>query len=202
MSLIKTKKSMDRKSKVIPSKQEQEQIASLIALHKEKFARTVCKTFYSASKEDIEDCFSELYIKTWENYTAFKDSPNKAGWLFLTVRNIVSDRVRENNRQAISAVKKQEQYEEYYGENDIIFGILTNHLSESELKELILDKLSEKDRLLYRLRFEKKLDTKEIAKQIGLANSTVRRQVRELRLNITDLIYSEKLFELIKEKNL
>lgn len=201
MSLIKIKRPIDRKNRVIPSKQEQEQIASLIALHKEKFARTVCKTFYSATNEDIEDCFSELYIKTWENYSTFKDSPNKTGWLFLTFRNIVSDRIRENNRQNISARKEQEKQEEYSDENDIIFEILTDHLSERELKEIILDKLSEKDRLLYHLRFEQKLETKDIAKLTGLANSTVRRQVRELKLNITELVHSDKLFDIVKEKN-
>ena len=81
-----------------------------------------------------------------------------------------------------------ESEEEFKEENDLIFDIITNHSSEAQVVQTILSNLTEKERLLYRLRHMEKLSTDKIAEQLCVPSGTVRGRLSDLKRKVEKLI--------------
>ena len=150
----------------IPSPEEQNQIIVFIKANKEKFTRLIRKNVPNTNSYDIDECLSKLYLVTLENFDAYKSSPNKTGWLFLALKNISSDYRREKKKDDKPGSDSLEENEyrlaDNFSEDDMIFRILTNNLPEEVLAELILAELSEKERLLFELRFRQHAEYADI----------------------------------------
>lgn len=186
----------------IPSTDEQEKIVALIVENKKALVNIVRKLVPHTTKDDVDECFSRLYMTTLEKFDSFQRSPNKIGWLFLTIKNIAHEyrREKENILQPLDIDKEPSVPEYDLQENDIIFGILTNHIPEDTLAKIILSKLSEKERLLFDLRFRQKLKHNDIADRFNQSPSGTRRQISALKNKISDMIYNGKLFKHVQNK--
>jgi RNA polymerase sigma factor (sigma-70 family) len=188
----------------IPSLEEQNQIIVFITANKETFIRLIRKNVSNAESYDIEECISRLYLTTLENYDTYKSSPNQTGWLFLTLKNISSDYMREKKKddKLVNESIDENEYKlkDNFTEDDLIFSILTNHLPEEALIEIILSELTEKEQLLFELRFKRHAEYADIAKRLRQSQSGVRRQISQLKHKITDIIHNGKLFEYVKNK--
>lgn len=175
----------------ILSKEVQDDIASLINSNREKFMRIISQKFPNATEEDIKDCFQELFVAAYENYESFNKSQNKIGWLFVTLRNLLSNRLREPNKKNILFSELPDNLiKNDHMDDDIVFGILTNHLSEEELKNAVLSRFSSKEMTLYNLRYKEKLPAKDIAKKLGVPCGTVRRRLFDLNQKVRKIIES------------
>ena len=51
---------------------------------------------YITSAVDVEEIVQEVFIKIWENREALDEEQNFAGYLFITMRNLVFNRSRKN----------------------------------------------------------------------------------------------------------
>lgn len=187
----------------IPSPEEQNQIIVFIKANKEKFTRLIRKNVPNTNSYDIDECLSKLYLVALENFDTYKSSPNKTGWLFLALKNISSDYRREKKKDDKPGSDSLEENEyrlaDNFSEDDMIFRILTNNLPEEVLAELILAELSEKERLLFELRFRQHAEYADIAKQFKQSQSGIRRQVSQLKSKITDIVHNGKLFEYVQK---
>lgn len=173
------------------SKEVQEEITSLISSHREKFVRIISRRYYNATKEDIEDCLQDLFVVAYENYESFNASQNKIGWLFISLRNILSNNLKASKKRRIAFSKyinKPNRTESF--EDDILFGILTKHLSEDTLIKEIFSHFSSSEIELYNLRYKEKLSTKDIAKKLGIPHGTVRRRLFDLNRKVRKIIES------------
>lgn len=187
----------------IPSPEEQNQIIVFIRANKEKFIRIIRKYVSNPTDYDIEECISQLYLTTLLNFETYKSSPNQPGWLFLALKNISSDYMRgkkKDDKLSNESIDENEyKLKDSFSEDDMIFSILTNHLPEEVLVELILAELSEKERLLFELRFRQHAEYADIAKQFKQSQSGIRRQVSQLKSKITDIVHNGKLFEYVQK---
>ena len=51
-------------------------------------------------QDELEDVVQEAYLKLYQNYDKIQDYENIAGWLVVTIHNIVRDRDRRLRREA------------------------------------------------------------------------------------------------------
>ena len=173
------------------TKEQQSEIASLIGQNKVRLTAYIRSQFKDISDPDIEDCFQELFLRVYKKYSSFDRSSNKIGWLFKAMKNIMHEFCREKKKcsdHTISATLISESEDEFQEETDLIFDIITNHSGEAQLVQTILSNLTEKERLLYRLRYMEKLSTDKIAEQLSLPCGTVRGRLSDLKKKVEKLI--------------
>ena len=173
------------------TKDQQEKIVDLIQQNKVCLTAYIRSQFKDVSDSDIEDCFQELFIRTYEKFSSFERSSNKAGWLFKAMKNIVHEFCRKKKKiydHTISESLVPEIEESSNEEKNLIFEIITNHSSEAQVVQTILSNLTEKERSLYRLRYIEKLSTDQIAEQLSLPSGTVRGRLSDLKKKVGKLI--------------
>ena len=102
----------------------------------------------------------------------------------------------------ISATLISESEEEFQEETDLIFDIITNHSGEAQIVQTILSNLTEKERLLYRLRYIEKLSTDKIAEQLSLPSGTVRGRLSDLKKKVEKLIRDYDTLQWNKNKKI
>ena len=134
----------------IPTKEELSNIARFVAANREKLARYIEKDFYNITEDDIDDCLQKLYLTVFENYESYSASPNKTGWVFKAFKNVAGEHFREKSRRYKTESKQTAEENGGFEEDEWIFSILTRRLTEAELKEILLSRLNEKERALYR----------------------------------------------------
>ena len=185
--------------------EQKEEVVTLIKKNKLRLAVYIRSQFKDISDSDMEDCFQNLFLRTYDKYNDFQKSPNKTGWIFKTMKNIVREFCRKkkthSHRYVSLTLKEDTNEEDYIDENDMIFEIATEHLNEEQIVKLILSKLTEKEQTLYELRYRDKLSTDKIAKQLSLPSGTVRGRLSDLKKKITQLVHSNELIDLIKREN-
>ena len=173
------------------TREQQSEIASLIGQNKVRLTAYIRSQFKDISDPDIEDCFQDLFVRTYDKFSSFNRSPDKTGWLFKAMKNIMHEFCRERKKYSdhtILDVLVPEFEEDFQGETDLIFGIITNYSGEAQLVQTILSNLTEKERLLYRLRYIEKLSTDKIAEQLSLPSGTVRGRLSDLKRKVEKLI--------------
>ena len=178
-------------NKKLLTKEQQEEIARLIQDNKIRLTTYIRNQFKNISNSELEDCFQELFLRTYEKYSSFDRSSNKSGWLFKAMKNIVYEfcrkkKVRCEHTMPILFVPESE--EEFKGEKDLIFEIITHHSSDEQIVQTILSQLTEKERRLYQIRYVEKLSTDKIAEQLSLPSGTVRGRLSDLKKKVEKLI--------------
>ena len=173
------------------TREQQSEIAELIGQNKVRLTAYIRSQFKDISDPDIEDCFQDLFVRTYDKFSSFNRSPDKTGWLFKAMKNIMHEFCREKKKYSdhtISATLISESEEEFQEETDLIFDIITNHFGEAQIVQTILSNLTVKERLLYRLRYMEKLSTDKIAEQLSLPSGTVRGRLSDLKKKVEKLI--------------
>lgn len=184
------------------TQEQKEEIVALILENKSRLTAYIRNQFENISDCDLEDCFQNLFLRTYEKFPSYHRSPNKTGWLFRALKNIMHEFCREKKKQnerfssLSSLVESKEDYQE---ENDIIFDILTQHCSEEDIACRLLSHLNEKEEKLYRLRYIEGLTTYEIADKLSLPCGTVRARLSDLKKKITKMVYDEDWIEILSK---
>ena len=188
-----------------PSAEEQNAILTLISTHRAKFTRMIFQKYPKATSEILEDHFQDLFIISCTNYKSFKKSQNKIGWLYKTLKHLVSGHLRdkENNNLLLSEIPVyvfKNVIIKKTPEEDMIFSIITNHLSEEMLIKHVLSQLNEYELRLYNLRFKEKLSEKDIALKFKIPYGTARRHLSNLKKKIRKIV-DNSVFD-TEQKNL
>lgn len=183
--------------------EQQEEIVTLIQENKVKLIGYIRKNFKDISDSDIKDCFQNLFLRTYEKYFSFQHSLNKVGWLFKTMKNILHEFCREKkkmNENILPLSYLHESTEEYNEENDIIFEIVTNHLSEEQIIQVLISVLNEKDQMLYQLRCIEKLSTHEIADKLSMPSGTVRAHLSKIKRKLSNAVRNDQWLDFIQKE--
>ena len=67
------------------TKEQQSEIASLIGQNKVRLTAYIRSQFRDISDLDIEDCFQDLFVRTYEKFSSFNRSPDKTGSIVLEI---------------------------------------------------------------------------------------------------------------------
>lgn len=186
------------------TKEQQSQIAFLIAQNKHRLVGYIRTQFKDISDADIEDCLQELFLRAYKKFSSFENSSDKNWWLFNTMQNIMHEFCRKKKRICdhtipISLVSESE--EEFEEEKDLIFEIITNHSDEAQIIKVILSYLTEKERLLYKLRYIDNLSTSEIAKRLSVPSGSIRGRLSDLKKKVKKLIHEYDTLQWDQKEN-
>ena len=85
---------------------------------------------YLKNTHDAQDVVQEVFIKIWENREALDEEQNFAGYLFITMRNLVFNRSRKNLNEPFYQLSVIEAVEESYDiEEELDAANLRTHIS-------------------------------------------------------------------------
>lgn len=59
--------------------EQKEEVVTLIQKNKIRLAVYIRSQFKDISDSDMEDCFQNLFLRTYDKYNDFQKSPNKTG---------------------------------------------------------------------------------------------------------------------------
>ena len=185
------------------TEEQQTEIITLIQQNKVRLTAYIRSQFNDITDTDIEDCLQDLFVRTHDKFSSYNRSPNKTGWLFKAMKNVMHEFCRKKKKitdHTVPLSVVQEAEEEYSEENDMIFEIVTNHLSEDQIIRIILSKLNEKEQILYRLRYIDNLSTYEIAEKLSLPSGTVRARLFDIKKKITKMIREDEWIDIVQKE--
>ena len=127
---------------------------------------------YITSAVDVEEIVQEVFIKIWENREALDEEQNFAGYLFITMRNLVFYQL-----SVIEAVE-----ESYDIEEELDAANLRTHIS------ALISMLPPRQQEVFRLSRDEELSYREIAERLQISERTVEHHISDalkfLRKNI------------------
>ena len=133
---------------------------------------------YITSAVDVEEIVQEVFIKIWEN-----EEQNFAGYLFITMRNLVFNRSRKNLNEPFYQLSVIEAVEESYDiEEELDAANLRTHIS------ALISMLPPRQQEVFRLSRDEELSYREIAERLQISERTVEHHISDalkfLRKNI------------------
>lgn len=185
------------------TEEQQTEIITLIQQNKVRLTAYIRSQFNDITDTDVEDCLQDLFVRTHDKFSSYNRSPNKTGWLFKAMKNVTHEFCRKKKKitdNTIPLSYVQESEVETEEENDMIFEIVTNHLSEDQIVRIILSKLNKKEQILYRLRYIDKLSTYEIAEKLSLPSGTVRARLFDIKKKITKMIREDEWIDIVQKE--
>ena len=124
---------------------------------------------YAGNQSAAEDLFQESFIKVFENLGSVANAAALPGWIrSLTVRTCI-DKVRKDKLNWTEHGQPAEVEGQHYGQ-------LVDRMSEEEIIRMIND-LPDGYRIVFNLSVVDGFTHKEIAEQLGIAESTSRSQL-------------------------
>ena len=138
---------------------------------------------YVTSLVDVEEIVQEVLIKIWESRESLDEEQNFAGYLFITMRNLVFNRSRKNLNEAFYQLPVIEAVEESYDiEEELDAANLRTHI------ESLISMLPPRQQEVFRLSRDEELSYREIAEKLQISERTVEHHISDalkfLRKNI------------------
>ena len=145
---------------------------------------------YGKDYEQAQDMFQEGFIKVFQKLEMYEGKGPLGAWIRRTIANNALDQIRKDKREK---VHEDEYQVEFKFEHDLETGIFEE--DETELTEDKLMKLVERMPTGYRTVFNmyvvEDYSHKEIADQLGIAESTSKTQYRKAKAYMRNLINEE-----------
>ena len=142
---------------------------------------------YFRNKEDALDIVQETFLRFHQKAHMFEIGKNFQTWLLQIAKNICIDYYRKHHKKN-NELRREENIEEMnHGSNDS-----SHHDPSSDLKEIFsrcLEKLSDKQRMIFVMKHYNHLHYNEIAQVLNIALGTVKslhfKAVRSLRTHMS-----------------
>lgn len=162
----------------------------------------MCKVYYEKiyryvwvstnSKEKAEDITQEVFLIAYEKGQDFLNHEKPLAFLYTTARNLVHESYRENKKCMVAEIHENAIVSQ---EEDLAEYICNQEDKEIEIEPYakeIIKNLSEDKQRLYQLYYVEHKSMREIAKEIGINEVTLRmRYVRlrkEIKINVKNLL--------------
>lgn len=148
------------------------------------------------SKEDIEECLSDVYVKIWNGIDAFDNTKaSLKTYLARMARNHAIDMLRRKNKEQRLSVNNYDDLTKEYPDPSI-------NLEEQFLKKEELDslnrnirKLKQKERELFIRRYFYDQPSKQIGYEMGFSVSAVDNKLSRIRKKIKGWIKEGSYYE-------
>ena len=152
------------------------------------FVKTLVKaSLYSNNIDDITSCVNDVFIIAIQKVDILKTHNNIKAWFTLTTKYTVLS----ENRKFVKSRKKLKQiteeslcsYEDTYVD-DIVNNIVFNDINFIELKQSILNELSDKEFDLFKLKYILQTANSLIAEKYSISENNVRAKLSRLHKKI------------------
>lgn len=128
-----------------------------------------------------EDLVQETFLKALQNVDLLEElGPNqRRAWLYRTVKNLFVDRYRRNTLEESCTWESREEAareEAGYGTAEMY---------------MLLQRLPEPDRTLFRLRYLEKYSASELSKMFDIPPGTIRSKLSRSRVMLKEMIFEK-----------
>ncbi|NQX31056.1 RNA polymerase sigma-70 factor [Pedobacter boryungensis] len=141
---------------------------------------------YVKQLESAEEITSELFVKIWLKRAMLTNILNPEIYLFISIKNACLNWLRSNHKKSrLVTVSSDEQ------SLDIVSAYQTTIAEEKELSrilDLIVAKLPEQRRLIFKLIKEQGLKRHEVAEILGISIRTVENQLHKAIITLAEAI--------------
>ncbi|KAF2955935.1 sigma-70 family RNA polymerase sigma factor [Marinitoga sp. 38H-ov] len=147
-------------------------------------------------QSEIEDALQEVFFKIFKGIHTFRGDSKLSTWIYQITINVGKDLIRKKKNNLVENVDLTENYTEGIGiqpESDI--NVSKEVLDELQMEKInkIMERLSEEDRILIKLRDIDGFSYDEIAEKLNKPLGSVKSRLHYAR---------KKLQKLLKEENL
>ena len=144
-------------------------------------ARRICLRMayrYAKNPSEAEDIAQDALLRAWRRRSTLRDEASRNQWLATIVRN---EAFRQHARVRPTPVATIELHEG--AEDERVMATV-----ERADLQAALDRLSERDRQLVRLRYEEDLTQATIARRLGVPEGTVKVRLHRVRHKLREAI--------------
>lgn len=129
-------------------------------------------------QELAEDLVQETFLKALQNAEVFEDlsSSQRRAWLYRTMKNLLCDRYRR-------AVLEKE----YLQQSPEEVTYMEPGIQQTE-NEMVLQKLTPEDRMLFTLRYMEGYNAQEISEMLGIPTGTIRARLSRCRKRLKHML--------------
>jgi RNA polymerase sigma-70 factor (ECF subfamily) len=130
---------------------------------------------YLRSKDEAEELVQSVFLKIWENYKNLKKESSFKSYLFTIAYNEICNLFRKRNylQKFISDTLYENSQSSSETENSI------EYKSALEQVQQLIDKLPERQRIIFMKSRTEGMTTKEIASELGLSPGTIDNYISE-----------------------
>lgn len=157
-----------------------------------KYQTRIAKLIYRQvnDAEATKDLCQEVFLKAYKALPKFKRESAFYSWLYRIAMNCCIDFIRQQSR------RKTVPFEDISGSPEEVL-LISKHPSPSHLVEMeelgeviskAVSQLSPKQQHVFRLRYEKKLQIKEIAVLINRSEGTVKTHIHQAHRRLRNLL--------------
>lgn len=144
------------------------------------------------SDADAKDILQQCYIRLWMNMDNITDLNNVLPLLYTYSKNLIVDATRKRAREE----KNMLGYSYFIGEAVDSMAPIEDKSSEQKLKKALLQ-IPERKRMIFLLRKEQGLSTREIAERLNIKPRAVRKHLEEAIMLLRVHLSSAELFALL-----
>jgi len=124
------------------------------------------------SHEEVQELSQVVFMKIWENRATKNLDCSLEAYVFTIARNCVFDSLRQRVRKLLFEQQLIDNFNvSEDGDASLIDKDLKKHIDN------LITHIPERRREIFKLRYEKDLSYKEIAKQLGITENTVKTQI-------------------------
>lgn len=160
-----------------------------VELHSYLLTLIRSRIYTGCPDDEIYDCLNDVFEIAIKKQFDPNFLKNPKGWLIVTTRNVVDNYNRKNLKRLTHyqldydmrfLAKKQDMTE------DLVYQIAM----EDHLIDQAISSLSERERQLYKMRFEEKMKPQDIADELDLKLCAVNTRLTRLKAKITTFIHT------------
>jgi len=187
--------------KDVLSEADRKYLNDIFKEHEVLIKNTIIRTLKDYRREDIEDCTMDVFWIACIKVDELIASPNPAGWLVKTAKNVTMNFIRRASTVYKNGVEENEEY--IYNtasfENDLVEDIVYNEWIKSKATLKVLSMLNKTEKEYYVLKYKKGLDSNEIAKRQNKSLGSVRVGITRMESKIRRIVMRREFEEKTKK---
>jgi len=125
------------------------------------------------SHDEVEELLQIVFVRIWENRATKNLEASADAYVFTIAKNCALDVLRQRARKLLFEKQLTDNFKlSEDGEASLVDNDLKRHIDN------LISHIPERRREIFKLRYEKELSYKEIAKQLNISENTVDTQIR------------------------
>jgi len=140
---------------------------------------------FTKSKEETEEILQEIFIKIWQNREKLSEVDSIKNYLFRFAKNKLLDKIRhmQIRQRVLSEIKRTKSISETTTSDQCAYREYYHVVQQA------IEKLPPKRKLIFRLNIENGLSQDEIARQLNISKSVVKKQIYRASLFVREYLF-------------
>ncbi len=157
-------------NKIVLTKEDADFVEALLKQHQRVIMSVIRANLNHHLYYLAEDCLSEVYLVACQNVSELKKHAHPDGWLAVTAKYITIRLAKDEMKN----LRKIGRAVEHTAHEHVFESALYNIWLEEKMPEKILGTLTKREKEIYEMIYIRCMKNDEIARQLGISESTIR----------------------------